>query len=59
MTEPDEIEKGYRKLLDKIEEYDGKIGELGEEVRSRDSALMARMGEMTAPSSERSGSTCS
>jgi len=49
MTEPDEIEKGYRKLLDKIEEYDGKIGELGEEVRSRDSALMARMGEMTAP----------
>jgi len=44
MPEPDEIEKGYRRLLDRIEEYDGKIGELGEEVRSRDSALMARMG---------------
>jgi len=49
MPETDEIEKGYKRLLEKIEEYDGKIEELGEEVRSRDSALMARMGEMTAP----------
>jgi hypothetical protein len=49
MSGKDEIEKGYTKLLGKIEEYNGKIEELSEEVRSRDSALMERMGELTAP----------
>ncbi len=49
MQEADEIEKGYTRLLEKIGENAGKIEELGEEVRARDGALMARMGKMTAP----------
>ncbi|MEM2124459.1 MAG: hypothetical protein QXL43_03940 [Methanolinea sp.] len=57
MHESDEIERGYRRLLEKIEDYDGKIGELGEEVRAREEELMARMGEMTVPVVKRIGLT--
>ena len=45
----DQIEKGYRELLKKIDEFNSKRDELSEEVRAREAALMARMGEMTAP----------
>jgi hypothetical protein len=45
----DQIEKGYRALLKKIDELDAKREELSEEVRAREAALMARMGELTAP----------
>jgi len=49
IAQMDQIEKGYRELLKKIDEFNSKRDELSEEVRAREAALMARMGEMTAP----------
>ncbi|OPX67078.1 MAG: hypothetical protein A4E36_01751 [Methanoregulaceae archaeon PtaB.Bin009] len=51
----DQIEKGYRALLKKIDELDAKKEELSEEVRTREAELMGRMGEMTAPLVSRIG----
>jgi len=44
----DQIEKGYKALLKKIDEMDAKIEPLAQEVRTHEAELMARMGEMTA-----------
>ncbi|MCQ8893409.1 MAG: hypothetical protein NQU46_02070 [Methanolinea sp.] len=49
MPGKDEIERGYEKLIAKLGEYEGKIEAMSDEILSREGALMARMGELTAP----------
>ncbi|MCU0632403.1 MAG: hypothetical protein MUC66_05440 [Methanolinea sp.] len=51
----DQIEKGYKALLKKIDELDARRETLSEEVKAREAELMARMGEITAPLVSRIG----
>ena len=51
----DEIEAGFEKLIEKIEESQGKSAELSDKVKEHDAKLLARMAKSAVPVVKKAG----
>jgi hypothetical protein len=51
----DEIEQGFSKLIEKIQEKEAKTGELAGEIRNHDAELLGRMAESAIPVIRKAG----